>query len=112
MINIIFIIGCVCIVLFSVSNFDWFLFDGIRVKFFVFKLEEELLGDDEELVVEGEGEKMKLEGDVKVEDEVVEEKFKVVKFLGFSEKGSDVVEEIIMKMVEEWGLIGEDLDEE
>lgn len=70
------------------------------------------MGDDEESVVEGEGEKTTPEGDAKVEDEAAEEKPKVAKSLGLSEKGSDVVEEVIMKMVEERGLTGEDLDEE
>lgn len=72
------------------------------------------MGDDEESVVESEGgEKAKpAEGDVKVEGEAAEEKPEVTKSLGLREKGSDVVEEVIMKLVDERGLTGEDLDEE
>ncbi|OXG51481.1 arsenite-resistant protein ASR2 [Cryptococcus neoformans] len=98
----------------SVSTLDRLLLDGTRAKSLALKLEEELLGDDEESVVEGEGgEKAKpAEGDVKVEGEAAEEKPEVTKSLGLREKGSDVVEEVIMKLVDERGLTGEDLDEE
>lgn len=93
------------------NTLDRLLLDGTRAKSLALKLEGELLGDDEESV-EGEGEKAKPEGDSKVEGEAAEEKPEVPKSLGLREKGSDMVEEVIMKVIEERGLTGEDLDEE
>ncbi|WVQ91952.1 hypothetical protein IAS59_005760 [Cryptococcus gattii] len=95
----------------SVNTLDRLLLDGTRAKSLALKLEGELLGDDEDSV-EGEGEKAKPEGDIKVEDEAAEEKPEVPKSLGLREKGSDMVEEVILKVIEERGLTGEDLNEE
>jgi hypothetical protein len=74
--------------------------DGEKAKLLAVRLEEELLGDDEAEVKEGEDQPA--EGDKADENKVA----------GLREKGSDMVEDHIGRLLEHEGLLSEDLSEE
>ncbi|ODO03301.1 hypothetical protein I350_06151 [Cryptococcus amylolentus CBS 6273] len=91
----------------AVNSLEKLLHDGETAKLFALRLEEELVGDEEEEEKkEGDGK------DEKAEKAAEEEKEKkdVAEAKGLTERGSDVVEEVIMRVLELKGLQGEDLD--
>jgi uncharacterized protein involved in exopolysaccharide biosynthesis len=76
--------------------------DGDNAKAMAIRLEEELLGDDEEVKPEDE----KLTG---ADGQGRDEERKVP---GLREKGSDIIEEHVARLIESEGLCGSELDEE
>ncbi|WVQ76941.1 hypothetical protein IAR50_006620 [Cryptococcus sp. DSM 104548] len=86
----------------AVNSLEKLLQDGENAKLFALRLEEELVGDDEE-------EEKEKQGDVKEEKEV-KEKSDVPGAKGLVERGSDVVEEVIARVLESKGLQAEELD--
>ncbi|WWC97408.1 hypothetical protein V866_004287 [Kwoniella sp. B9012] len=77
--------------------------DGEKAKALALKLEEELLGDDED-----EEDKAEVEGETSAAKAENGEK----KVAGLREKVSDTVEETVQRLLESNGLMGEDLDED
>ncbi|WWC85480.1 uncharacterized protein L201_000344 [Kwoniella dendrophila CBS 6074] len=77
--------------------------DGEKAKTLAIKLEEELLGDDEE-----DEDKIEAEGEATAAKAENGEK----KVAGLREKVSDIVEETVQRLLETTGLVGDDLDEE
>ncbi|WVO18178.1 hypothetical protein L204_105881 [Cryptococcus depauperatus] len=90
----------------STHNLDRLLEDGQKARALAMRLEEELLGDDDEEFAKKEG-----EGEGEEQDQEEEKESNEVKNPGLLEKGSDVVEETIQKIIETKQLTGDDLND-